>query len=722
MLRVNPVVAGRGRWARSASFVALAAAVLIPAVAAAEDAPDEDKGQVEALVVYGRGATENTTATGLDLTPRETPQSLSIITRQQIEDQGAFKVTDVLAYTTGISLKAVDRGRNQLSARGFEITNFQLDGVPFTNGNIGLEETSTAIYERVEVVRGATGLLQGAGEPSASINLIRKHADAREFSGELTLEVGSWNNVSGMADVTVPFTKDGSVRGRFVAQAYDKDSFVDLEHSKGFTLYGVVDADLGEDTRLSVGASLQNDDRSGVLWGQLAYWYTDGTRTHWPRSKTSAAKWNQWDTSEQAAFVTVEHSLSPRWSIRGDVSYHRQVEDSKLLWILGAVDPQTGLGLNPDPYWYKTSPEQWNATLAVKGAYDLFGREHELIVGATYSRLLNGWSNQDAVGPLPGAGDFHKWDGNYPEPAWGPRYDMSGVGTTEQSAIYAATRFQILDNLKLIAGGRLSNWKREEEKATYTPEAFTLKDSNVFTPYLGLIYDITDTLSAYVSYTSIFNPQNYQDREGKYLDPLEGDNYEAGLKADLMDGTLRASAAVFRVEQNNFPVVDDGYFVPGTINPAYRPAEGTVSEGYEVELAGRPLTDWDISVGWSQFTAKDGEGVNVQAHHPRRVLRLSTKYELSGALDRLSLGGSLRWESRPPQTAVNPGTKLVEAVGQPSYVVVNLLAQYDLTEQTTLQLNVNNVFDQTYYSNNAWFAGFVYAEPRNARLTLRHTF
>jgi outer membrane receptor for ferric coprogen and ferric-rhodotorulic acid len=718
------MVTGRRKWTRSASLIGLIAAMLAPAVeaAAAEETTPEDKAQVEALVVYGRGATANTAATGLSLTPRETPQSLSIITREQIEDQAAFRVTDVLAYTTGISVKAVDRGRNMLSARGFEITNFQLDGVPFETGNIGLEETSTAIYERVEVVRGATGLLQGAGEPSASINLVRKHADAREFSGELSLEAGSWNHFSGTADVTAPLAKDGAVRGRFVAQVYDEDGFIDLEHSKGFTLYAVVDAELGEATRFSVGASHQRDERSGVLWGQLPYWYTNGERTNWPRSQTSAAKWNQWDTTEQAAFVTLEHSFSSRWSVRGDVSYHRQDEDSKLLWMWGDLDAQTGLGMSAWPYWYKTTPEQWNVSLAVTGKYDLFGREHELIVGAMYNRLSSGWSNQDPVGAVPDAGDFRIWDGSYPEPEWGERYDMSGVGTTKQSAVYAATRFQILDPLKLIAGGRLSNWTRDEELSTYTPEAFTLKESNVFTPYVGLIYDFNDTLSAYVSYTSIFDPQNYKDREGRYLDPLEGDNYEAGLKADLMDGALRASAAVFRVEQNNFPVADDGYFVPGTIDPAYRAAQGTVSKGYELEVAGKILPAWDISVGWSQFTAKDGDGVAVQAHHPRRVLRLSTKYDLSNALDRLSVGGSLRWESRPPQTAVNPGTGDTEAVGQPAYVLVNLFAQFDVTERTSLQLNVNNVFDKTYYSNNAWFAGFVYGEPRNARLTLRHAF
>ena len=112
----------------------------------------------------------------------------------------------------------------------------------------------------------------------------------------------------------------------------------------------------------------------------------------------------------------------------------------------------------------------------------------------------------------------------------------------------------------------------------------------------------------------------------------------------------------------------------------------------------------------------------MQAHHPRRVLRLSTKYELPGALERFSVGGSLRWESRPPQTAVNPGTGVSEPVGQPAYVLVNLMGKFDVNDRTSVQLNVNNLFDETYYSNNVWFAGFVYGEPRNARVTLRYAF
>ncbi|MET0545966.1 MAG: TonB-dependent siderophore receptor, partial [Caulobacterales bacterium] len=569
----------------------------------------ENERTEDAIIVYGRGVEKNESATGLDLTPRETPQSISIITREQMDDQGASTISDVLEYTTGLSVKRVDRGRNLLNARGFDITNFQLDGMPFATGNVGLEENSTAIYERVEVIRGSTGLLQGAGEPSASINMIRKRADADKLTGELAVEAGSWDHFLGMADVSAPLTADGAVRGRFVVEAFDQDAFIDLEGKKGFTLYGTIAADLGPSTRLRAGVSYQEDNRSKVMWAQLPYWYSDGTRTDWSRSKTTGTDWNQWETNELAAFVTVEQDLGERWMVRGDVAYHRQEEDSKLLWMWGNPDRVTGLGMEGGGYWYLSKPEQWNFNLQAKGGYDLFGRAHELVFGATYNHLKTGWTNRDPDPAFEGMPNFNEWDGSYAEPVWGARYRMSGFGTTKQSAIYGVTRLQILDQLKLIVGGRLSNYTRDEERALYTAAPYTIKHENQFTPYAGAIFDFNDYLSAYASYTSIFNPQTARDRNGRYLDPLEGDNYEAGLKADLMDGRLRASGAIFRIEQNNFAVPDPGFFVPGTTDVASRPAQGTVSKGYELEMQGEVLPGWDVSVGWSQFKAKDADGI-----------------------------------------------------------------------------------------------------------------
>lgn len=711
------------------SLLACSAALSLVAPAAAQtvERPDDqtvrEKGATggnDVVVIYGHAEQASNTAIGLDLTPRETPQSVTAITRQQIEDQGLIKITDVLAFSTGISTKAIDRGRNTLSARGFEITNFQIDGAPFTTGNIGFDETSTAIYERVEIVRGATGLLNGAGDPSASINLVRKHADSRNLTGRLSLEAGSWDRLAATADVSTPITSDGSVRTRFVAQAYDQKSFIDLESKKGYLVYSVVDADLGPSTRLSAGASYQSDERDGVLWGQLPYWFSDGSRTNWSRSKTTGAHWNEWDTSDQNAFVTLQHDLGAGWSVSGDVAYHRQVENSKLLWAFDLPDPVTGEGMSAESYWYDSQPEQWNVSLMTSGPFTLLGREHELAAGAMYNHLSTGWTNRTPLNEVGVVGNFFAWDGSYPEPDWGPRFNMSEIGETEQYGAYAVGRFQVFDRVRLIAGGRLSSWTRDERVARYTPAPYTIEHEGVFTPYAGLIWDINNSVSAYGSYTSIFKPQTNRDRTGAYLDPLEGDAYEAGLKGDFLAGRLFASAALFRVEQNNF-AVNDGV-IPGTMDPAFKPAQGTISEGYEIEVSGKLSSNWDVNLGWTDYSAKDAKGADVVAHHPRQMLKLATVYDLGDMIAGLRIGGALRWESRPPQTADKPGTQLREKVGQPAYAIVNLMAEYAVSKRVSLQLNVNNVFDKTYFNNNPWFAGYVYGEPLNAHLTLDYTF
>ena len=114
--------------------------------------------------------------------------------------------------------------------------------------------------------------------------------------------------------------------------------------------------------------------------------------------------------------------------------------------------------------------------------------------------------------------------------------------------------------------------------------------------------------------------------------------------------------------------------------------------------------------------------MDVQAHQPRKVFRMATKYEFSGVLNGFSLGGSARWESRPPQTAVNPATRETEKVGQNAYWLVNLMGAYDVIDWLSLQINVNNVFEKRYYNTNSWFGGYIYGEPRNIRATLSYGF
>jgi len=672
------------------------------------------------IVVTGYGRTnEPTAATGLPLSPLETPQTISVITQQQIRDQAFNTINDALDFTVGISKKDIDRGRSAITARGFEVQNFQLDGAPFQNGNVGFGETSTAQYERVDLVRGAAGLMQGAGDPSAVVNLIRKHATASEFIGDISIEAGSWDRFAGTLDLQSPLNAAGTVRARTVVQAYTQDSFVDLEKKKGLLLYGVIDADLGDRTTLSIGASYQRDERDAIMWAQLPYWYSDGTRTDWPRSKTTGADWGLWNTTEISAFATLKRKLGGDWQIRGDVAYHKGLENSKLLWLDGLPDRVTGAGVGTSGYWYKTSPEQWHGSIQANGSFALLGGRHDLAFGAMASRVDDGWTNRDPVAIDP-IDDFNSFDGRLDEPEWGPRYDMSGFGNTTQAAVFASTRISLIGGLKLIGGGRLSYYKRNEQQSLYsTPYSLSYKGQ--ITPYVGLLYNFTDNLSAYASYTNIFKPQgDLRDRNNRLIDPLEGSSYEAGLKALLLGGHLLATASVYRIEQDNLAVADG--LIPGTPIQAYRGMKGTVAKGYELEVVGKIAPQWDVSAGWSDYSAKDADGAHVLAHQPRRVFNFSTRYDFTGTLAGLSVGGAFKWESRPPVTAENPGSGVVERIGQPAYAIANIMVRYDLSEALSIQLNVDNLFDKRFFSGNVWFPGFVYGEPRNGRVTLKHAF
>ena len=202
-----------------ALFAGCAGAV-ITVPAAAQDA---NTGNGDPIVVTGRYTLPDKidTATGLGLSIQETPQSVSIMTAQRIVDQNLITIKDVIQNAVGVSVNEFDDVRNNFYARGFQIRNTQVDGVPaawtLAGGN-GETSIDVSIYERVEIVRGATGLLSGAGDPSASVNLVRKHADATDLTGYVNASIGSWDTWRLSADIGGALTSDGRVRARVVGR------------------------------------------------------------------------------------------------------------------------------------------------------------------------------------------------------------------------------------------------------------------------------------------------------------------------------------------------------------------------------------------------------------------------------------------------------------------------------------------------------------------------
>jgi outer membrane receptor for ferric coprogen and ferric-rhodotorulic acid len=272
----------------------------------------------------------------------------------------------------GVSSKEGDSSRDFFSARGFAIDNYQIDGVPMewsSGGDAGETQSDATLYERVEVVRGATGLLTGAGNPSASINLVRKHADSKELTGVTSLGLGRWNTYCGMLDLSAPLNSDGTVRSRWVLNYEDGDSFVDFLGNRKAVFYGVLDADLGAATLLRVGVSHQDNDPVASTWGGLPSWYADGSRTDWPRSKSIGADWTRWASTNDNQFVNLGHDLANGWQLKAQYNRFQNDAELALLYLYGAPDEVTGLGLAPSPYRSDTSREQQSIDLRVAGTF-----------------------------------------------------------------------------------------------------------------------------------------------------------------------------------------------------------------------------------------------------------------------------------------------------------------------------------------------------------------
>ncbi len=255
------------------------------------------------------------TATRLVLTPRETPQSVSVVTRQEMDDFNLTSIDRVMEHTPGVSIVTYDSERTQYYARGFAIQNFQYDGIPMLRDSAysaGHTLTDMAIYDRVEVLKGAAGLLTGSGDPGATINLIRKKP-TREFQGSASLGIGSWQNYRTQLDFSGALNESGSVRGRAVVAYQDRQSHLDHYQRKTGVLYGIVEADLTPATLLTVGADWQDSDPKGSTWGGIPIYDANGNFNTMPRSFNNGARWSGWNQYSRTVFATLEHTFDNEW-------------------------------------------------------------------------------------------------------------------------------------------------------------------------------------------------------------------------------------------------------------------------------------------------------------------------------------------------------------------------------------------------------------------------
>ncbi len=684
-----------------------------------------DNAQAEESQDYSVKTT--TTGTKLLLVPRDIPQSVSVISQQRMQDQELNTIGEVLDNTTGVSASRIDSHRTNFFARGFFISNFAYEDMPTfldNRWNFGDTAGDTAIFEKIEVVRGAAGLMSGTGNPSAYVNMVRKHADSKEFKGSVSATYGSWDKQRYVMDLQAPLTESGDVRGRVIAGYQDNDSWLERNHYRKKFVYGVVDADITDSTTLSLGYDYQENEEDSPTWGGFPSLFSDGSRTDFRRGFNTAADWAYSNGDSSKVFANLTQRFGDGWEMKVNAMHAETNFDGKLMYIDGYPDKTTGL-YDASQFqgawggWNRGERKQDSVDAFVRGGYDLLGRQHEVMFGSSYSRQRNNYDNSYPVNDnygLMDVGSIYDYNGNLADPQWS-EWALYQRDVIRQKAVYAATRLSLADPLHLILGARYTEWSAKYNLERKPDEIRNTKFDDV-TPYAGLIYDINDTWSAYTSYTSIFQPSGQRDANSEFLDPTTGKSYEAGIKGDWDNTRLTASLSVFRTEQDKV-AVSTGQAIPGSGGQtAYKSVDGTVSKGVEFELNGALTDNWQLTFGASRYIADDENGDAVNPAQPRTTAKLFTRYQLP-MLPELAVGGGVRWQNKT-WNLIDNGPNGVSRVSQNGYAVVDLFTRYQVTKDFAVQANLNNVFDKEYYDYLDTYG--VYGAPRNFSVTANYSF
>jgi outer membrane receptor for ferric coprogen and ferric-rhodotorulic acid len=722
---------GGRRWRGGAALAALTAA-MGTGPAAAQEAGDEAF-VLGTITVVGQQATEDTgayaaeiptgTAAGLALTPRETPQSVSVVTQAEVLDQADETLTEALDYATGVTAA---QGNGELRfgyfARGSSIENVQYDGVASWTHWYARDinpQDNMAMYDRVEIVRGATGLLEGSGNPSASINLVRKRPTAeRRIEG--IVDAQSWGNAGVTFDASSALNDEGTVRGRFIANGVTGNGWRDdMEHDVGI-LYGTVDADLGDRTTASLGVAWAKEDIDGYSWGGLPTRPDGSFFPFYDSTTASALPWEHSHRRQTVGFVEIEHELEGGWTVVGKGRASEgdtEMLSSYMFWNEDGELVRSG-GL------YDYDNRSYSADVHATGPFRLFGRQHELVLGVSGNRDFTSYiMTEEYEFVIPDPADLGSPDGPRGTPV-GPYWSDYH---REQWGIYANSRWSVTDALSVFAGGRVS-WFDDRMVADWGEEAYDADAK--FVPYLAAVYDIDPTWTVYASYTGIFMPQSELELGGGFLPPVEGTNAEAGIKAGFFDGELQATAALFQTEQTNLAVPDHGApCPPGQFPPCFStPGEKVRTRGFELELTGAVTPRWNVTASYtyanSEYVEGPSEGERYDpSYSPQHLGKLATTYALPGALEGLTVGAGMRAQSGLYAEGEAWPSLAPFRIEQPGYAVFDAMARYAFSERTAIQLNVENLFDRDYYSAIAdpGYGNFK-GLGRSATLTLRHLF
>jgi outer-membrane receptor for ferric coprogen and ferric-rhodotorulic acid len=699
------------------------------------------QGSLEEVVVVGLA--EQLVATRIATPLHLIPQTISIVTGEQMRQRNEFTLADVLEHAPGITMDRNSSLDQNFYARGYQITSFHIDGgaaiIPKLDpsqqaGGLYLGTPDLIEFDHVEILRGSDALFSGNGNPGGTISLVRKRPQ-RNFALELNAAAGSWDDQRVALDITGPLALDGALRGRGAAVYSHDGYFYDIDAHERTKIFAAFEYDLTDEATITAGGSYQWDKAAGV--GAGVPLYADGRDSQLPREATLDFDWTRYRSELGGVYVQYRQQLAQDWALKLNAARSRTAGEFAFGIVSGPIDPVTN-EVNQRPFGtFSASPNihrQYTADATLSGTLNWFGWREEVALGADFTRVEIDSDNEGDFGFGAPVGDPRTFDvHDYPDPrlAGPPIFRIVSTTDAEQYGMFASARIYFADAWSIVGGARISG--------DSTDLQLTLRNNllggdliipldfgtdHVVTPYAGVMYAFDPQYSLYASYADIYLSQIgvVEQTPGNLLGPRRGVNIEAGIKGEWRNGALNGSLAVYRTEQSNEPRSTTTQAPPGFPDCCFRGVTSK-SRGVDAEINGELAPGWHLGAGYTYNENESPEGDALSAITPKHLLKAWTNVRLRGALDRWEIGGSVHAQSQTVSRNYDfcpAGSECTSVHGvQPEYAIFDLHAGFAIDRNWHVSLAVNNLLDETYYESidmpqlHAW-----YGEPRSWMLRI----
>jgi TonB-dependent siderophore receptor len=672
----------------------------------------------------GFKADYQTTATKSALPLRETPQSISVATRDSIEARQALDLNSAVELSAGvIAGSKAFAGRDPRTGENFILRGQELDSsrdIRIDGFSAGGDRNNfdLAPFERVEVVKGPSSMLYGQGSLGGFINMVSKRPQAERLLS-VKAQAGSYDTYRTEVDVAGALDAGRRVNGLGTFAYEDSGSFIDGVESQRAVLAPSLEWLIDDRTRVLAQLIYQDDEFIPSLGIPLRQEGNELVAPDVPRSFFFGVPSTEESTASGLHMtLKAEHELSDRWLATLALHHSRN--------RLMGISDSYGYGIDDagDTYlyasWVAHDNDNWAGELRLDGRFEAFGREHQVLAGVERNRMdALAWGGYTSS-PI---GTANIYDGSLATAATIPgrslprAYDGRTDGSNE--AIYGQVMLSVLDRTKLLLGARYDHVRLKNVFNGVSDTGDDTMDKNEPTVRVGLVQDLTADLTGYAVYAQSFNPVLDLSRNG-ILDPETGEGFELGLKGEWFDGQLGATAAVFRQELDNRPIPDpsngpsDSFSVSGGLER---------TDGLELEIAGTPLPGWTVGAAsaWLDSEYIDRQDPNfgkTPGGTVKRQSTLYTSYELQqGRLKGLGFGVTL----------LSVGDRIVltdENLFVAGYERIDLHGSYKGFPGWDLSLLVRNVTDEKYIErpNSAFLYGHFYGAPRSVLLRADYGF